>query len=717
MERKQHVEHMIGGMQEDDWSPRSPAAARLLENMERGPDGLWRTMPGVVQATEAPGAGGIIGLCWFQPRPNQRWLVLEEIDDEDSSLLRYVSWPTGAPVTFARRARVAGRPASSQFLQVGRWLYHFNGIERPIRWDGDTVQPVGYYGTTPAPTVNGSLSSANDEDLADAAAAVLVTAGTPTYVDDWQRGVGELPADGETERFVYAYGMTLVNDLGQESPMSPLVYARGVNDNTSDNYGLRSNRLQIPALDRSIRGVRLWRTPNLVDAPQATAPQLYHLASFSCPGGFDYIDHAPDAELGEARIGSAYGPVPLGARCAAFHHHALWLAVDHQVWASAPTQHEVFPPTQRYDVGGAGSGHIIALWSVPRGLVVVKTRGVWMVKGTPAEGYRVETVSERAECAGPRALAYVEGVGLLLVTGDGPAVLIGTLDDDETTRLVPLAGIRKTWRRLVSPRALHNALVVHRAEVSEVWFHVPRMGETKPTLGLVYHYGGPAESRGWSIRTGWLFSSATTYQGRTWLGSHDTSDASTRGVFLLTRGGVSAVSGSPNTPPDPSVPVSPTYSEPYPIPASGTAYAFLNLSGDPVVSVWESGQVETPQRTTAAAAELVGVPTGAPDAFDVQARFGRELVWRSTDDEEWRTDSQSEQPDEEDDPQFRPRWGVSSWDEDGMWGELEPGAVLVPLPLASSHVYQIRVRGLDLRLAGLRVWVVPESPARAREVT
>lgn len=715
MERNQQLELRIKGMAEDDWQPRNVEAAGLIENMERGPDGVWRTMPGALQVTDAPGTGAVIALTWFQPRPNQRWLVIEEIDTENTSLLRYISWPSGTPVTFATRSRVAGRPTSGQFLQVGRWLYHFNGLDRPIRWDGDIVLPMGFYARPPAPVISDDAQQASDSDLADACGAVLV--GTIEYAKSWQRGLGLLPASAETSRWVVAYGVTWVisvNGVWQESPMSPLAFASGINDNASSNFGLRTVRLQIAAAPREVVGVRLWRSADLVDGV-SLQPQLYHLTSFGVGGGFDYVDHAPDAELGEARVESQYGTVPPGVRCAAYHHNAMWVAVDHQVFASAALQHEVFPPGSRYDVGASGSGHIISMWSVPRGLVVVKTRGVWMLKGNPVEGYRAEVVSENAECAGPRAMAYVEGIGLMLLSTRGPMVLVGTLDDDQTTRLIPLAGIRKTWRRYVSPRSLHNAVVVHRPEVEEVWFHVPRMGETKPTLGLVYHYG--AGNQGWSLRPDWKFTSACTYQGRTWLGSHDTSDLATRGVFLLTRGAVGAATGgTANEPPDPSTPISPTYTEPTPIPQSGNTWFQTNISGDEVVGVFESSVITSARRTAPQSVELVGIPTGAPGALDVQVRYDRRVHFDATNDENWLNDQHSEQSDKTDDSLFRPRWGVSAWDEDGMWTEHEPGVLLVPVPTEAQHEFQIRVRGLDLRIAGIRVWVDRQAPNTPREV-
>lgn len=674
----------------------APAFADHIENMERTPDGVWKTMPGATSVRSAGGA--VMAMSWFQPRPHQRWLVFEEVLGEATSRIRYVTWDgLGGATTITTRSRVPGRPAQSTFLTSGRWLYHFNGLDHPIRWDGSRVVPVGFRGQIPQPIVLGSSSGFEDPTyfaaggVPDVAGADLGT--TPVVDVPDQRGVGELGTSTEDAPWRYAYGVTLENDLGQESHMSALSFAQGVNE---DSLGLRMVRLQTAALPAQVQRVHLWRSTNLYDST-AALPDMYRLASFDAAGGFDFADHTPDGELGELHVPNSSGPVPAGVRTAAVHHECLWVAVDNVVYRSGLRQFEAFPPGQRYSVGGSGAGAVVALHTVPRGLAVLCTRGVFLIKGNPLDGYRVEAVSERVEAVGPRAMAFVDGFGLVILTTAGPMVLSGVLEDDQPTRLTPLPGIRRTWRRLVNTTSLFNAIAVHRPEVDEVWFHVPRLGETRPSLGLVMHYGGDGRM-GWSRREGWDLSVGVSYLGRTWLGSWGL-DGATPGLWLLTRGQVYATTVTANTTPsDPSVPED-TGAVVY-APLGGFLSA-LTTTLTPVIGVYESGLFESPARSAPSDVEIVGHPTGHAGGLEVQVRYDRQVHFEAAHDEAFVDDVFEDQADEG--TQKRPQWNTDVWDPTGMWTEAALGVVRVPLPGDRQFGYQIRIRGTYLRLVALRL--------------
>jgi len=727
------------GMNEADiGGPQDPTWARYVENMERLPNGMWRTMPGATQAFDlGEGGGAVIGLFWFQPRPNQRFLVVERNDTDSQSIIEWVRVSDGFTRTIATRSRVPARPSASRFMQHDRWLYHFNGLDQPIRWDGSVVQPVGFAGVTPSPTVAGPGQGFT---FADACAADLDDPPGLIYVRNGQRGVGELPdTTTATLPWRYYYGLTMVNDLGQESPMSPLAMANGENSNVvvytdlpnsgSQNplgsvvltqngqvWGKMSVNVGIPALPKHVVKWRLWRTTNLADAPTSLLPELFLVDEFYGGGDCDYVDSTPDSDLGEAHLPSQVGQVPLGIKVAEFHHGSMWVAVDNFLYRSAPNRPEQFPAGNRYPVGSFGQ--ILALWSAPRGLVICSSRGIYMAKGDPISGYRIETVSERVECVGPRAVSYVDSLGLVVLTTTGPVVVQGTLDDDVTTRVLPLGGIGETWARTVAPRGLANSVILHRPEVEEVWFHIPTMGEHRPSYGLVYHYGGGGA--GWSIRPNWRFTSACTYQGRTWLGSWDTSSSTTQGVFVLTRAGLGLlIGGDVATPPDPSIPLSATYEEPYPTEDQDETFAvstfYKNISGDAIKGIYESGNVSSPGRIVPQSVDLLMLLDGNPTAMTVQVRYDRRTHFQATNDEEWTPARHSEQADQ-DETQQRGVWNVSTWDADRMWTLVEPGFVRVPLPTEAQFEFQIRVMGLDISIGGMRVETDPAAPLRRREV-
>lgn len=712
------------GMNEDDVWERDASWARYVENMERDPSGFWRTMHGAHQVAggDWEGPGAIIGLVWFQPRPNQRFLVFEEVTGEATSQITWLRFPSLEKVSIATRQRTPGRPAASQFVQAGRWLYHFNGIEHPIRWDGTVVRRVGWASTTPRPIVAGNSQGFSHYD------SVGADLQTPAvdFVQPLQRGMGTLPElDADDEPHVHAYGITIGNDLDNESPMSTLAYAAGITSNSSLSgslasstgtatggqiFGLASVMVDVPVFPAEARWCRLWRSVNLRGGTTAL-PELFLLAEFANGGGFQFCDSTPDSELGQLYLGDLAGPVPLGIRCAAFHHDSLWVAVDGFVYRSRAGQDEVFPPLQRYS---AGSGSVVSLWSVPRGLVVGTTKGIFMIKGSPDVGYRVELVTERVECVGPRAMAMVDGLGLVFITANGPMVLQGTLEDDLPTRVVPLGGIRETWSREVPRIGLFNAMVVHRPELEEVWFHLPIMGENRPSRGYVYHYGGGGS--GWSVRPEWKFSAACSYAGRTWLGSWDTDAGTTCGIFVLSRAGTGLVlSSAINTPDDPSVPLTGLYTESYPEEEGGYTSFYKTISSEAIRGIYESGNFRTPTRTSPQSAELLMMLNGLTNAMDVQIRYDRRSHFEQTNDVTWRSTMHPEQSDDPSSTRARPRWNEATWSTTGMWVQLEPGFVRIPLPTEAQFEVQFRVMGLDVSVGGIRLETDPSTPNRRRE--
>ena len=701
------------GMNEDDPWTDNPGFAARVEQMEHDPAGFWRTMPGVLQVCGADwvSPGALIGLVWFQPRPSQRFLVVEEVTGAATSTLYWIPFPEdGTKVALATRRRTPGRPAASQFVQDGRWLYHFNGIEAPIRWDGETVHRMGF-ASVPPPTVGGSSQGFTSVDVA----AADLDATAPDYVVPEQRGLGpEAELDGEPERWVAGYALTLLNDRGQESHPSAIVIASGTNTNESTAGGsIRGRsavRVSVPVLPREVVGCRLWRTPTADGATSMS--ELYLVASFpSTGGGFDFVDNTPDNELGQLLLPDSAGPVPLGVRCAAFHHESMWVAVDNRVWRSRAGVPEVFPPGQQYSVGGSGTGMVVAMLSVPRGLLILSTRGIFMAKGNPQTGYQIETVSDRHEVVGPRAVALIDELGgVALLTTSGPVVVKGTLEDDQPTHVAPLRGCRKTWRELVSPTSLHAAVVVHRPEVNEVWWNVPVLGETRPSFGFVLHYA----AGGWSFRPSWKFAAAVGYAGRTWLASWDTDEDTSVGVFILSRGGFSLSLDDDAGPPDPSVPSTAT-SEAFPLRAGGVTVYMRDITGDPVVGLYETGVVRAVQAQSPQAVEVLGIPTGGTRAFDAQVRYDQRVHFAPLDDQGWRDSVLTQQSDLDGDTQKRPRWGEATWDAAGMWVEAATSAFRLTLPRQAWQEYQFRLRGLDLRIAGMRVEMDPSSPERRRE--
>jgi hypothetical protein len=497
-----------------------------LVNLVHDPEGFWRETPGTLPVTNAaPGSGSVMSCTWFNPRPNLRWLVYEIATTAVRSLVQYVDFQTLAPVSICTRRRISSADKGTLFLENAGRLYLFSTVDAPLAWNGLWTSPVGFTGPAAAPLV-----AAGDQGFSRVDRAGGDMSG-PTLKDrTTQRGVGDYP-DGSNSSWRYGYAQTFINEIGQESPLSSVQFASGFNG-TANDVGKRMVRVKSPRGPDHVRGMRLYRTRNLINItdPGAQAT-MYLLEEFATGAGFDYCDQTSDPELGLPFDRDSVGPVPIAPAAAAFWAGSMWLGgapVDPtRLHYSAPLFPEQFPSINYLEVGSSRTGHIVALKVTQRGLVVFKEGGVYFVRGSHAQGFQVETVSESVGCAAPRAIEYVRDLGLMFLSRTGPHVLVGSLTDDQPTKVVPIQGIRRTWRRFAG--SLSQAVSVYQPELDEVWFHVPQGGTLTPTLGLVYH----ADIGQWSLRTGPI-SCFTRHQAKTWVGSWD--DTNAPGMHLLSYG-------------------------------------------------------------------------------------------------------------------------------------------------------------------------------------
>lgn len=700
----------LKGMREDLRWKGKPEHADRIENLERDSEGFWRVVPGTLQVgtwVESNGSGVILAMTWFAPRPNQRWLVVEQATGQNTSAIKYIRWPGGTPTTLTERRRIPGRPRS-QFLQIGRWLYHFNGLQAPIRWDGGNLAAVGFSGSAPAPRAAGQSEGFEFVDLAGA----TIEAGVDANIPD-QQGVGEdVEAGGvETARWVYVYGMTVLNDLGVESPMSGLVRAHGMNEagSTYDNPhiglsgvdpGKRGVRLKAQRQYRNAFGVRFWRSVNVQGVTAGGNPQLYLLDEFPLAGEFDYIDMHGDRDLGVAWDPSAVGAVPVGVRAAEHWQGSLWLAVEGRLHYSAPLAIEAFPAVNYRDIGGASSGMIVALAVLPAGLAVLKERGVYIVKGNHLDGFRVETLTELVGCAAPRSVLFVPGLGLAWLAEQGPVVLRGFLDADGVAVVEPIPGVERTWKQQVG-RTITNAWAVWREDAREVWWHVPTLGQLDPSLGLVLHLDG----LDWSLRPDWRFSAAVYFRGRLWLGSWYDDDEDAVGVHVLTRGDRALGSGYGDAAVDPKVPIG-GYDGDVEFMVSQSppgAWASSIPGSGELVGLYQTGVFRWDARVSVVRVGLLVVATGQEAEIELWQRLRQDEQFRHG---SGRTAIGTQIP-----SSTRDTWETGVWSDDAVWSELEPTWVERSVETEATLEWQGRLRGVDLRVGAIALHAVETTNA------
>lgn len=505
-------------------------ALDAAHNVAVGDTGAWETAPGsgaalwTIGTTRPSGyddARCEVVYCWSQ-RGARQWLLFEYVSDEGNRNLRaFNGGDDQSPYYVGLLDQLTEPRANTRygttFCPVGGWLWVLNGEDRPFRWDGDRTEPVGWAAPPPPPRCTSSLDGAAfrdelltfpDEPAAD----------TRWYADPRQAGVGETITNDTANEYVlgwrYAYAIAWVNDLGQESEPSPLVYVAGESSAVTVANPLPSRRMvfvAVPEAPPGTYGVRIYRSQNLapVDAVKVYAQvpggrvasgadaafvPLYLAAELAAGQAFTWLDTRPDSQLGRALDFEATGPVPSGARLAASYAGHVFVAGDTPgvLHYSAPLLPEQFPPLNQLAVQG---GQVTALVVSGGSLLVFSERAVHVVAvvdGTPT----LQPVATGTGCVSPRAAVDVPNLGVAFLSTDGPYVALRD-GGGWAVRFIG-AEVRRTWERRASKGSLRAACAGHHARRREVWFQFPSSGNLDCDYGLVWHY-----DRGvWSTRSG-----------------------------------------------------------------------------------------------------------------------------------------------------------------------------------------------------------------------
>lgn len=493
----------------------APGAASLLENWRWDGRGGWETVGGWAPILEPAEGGGpryagsavIWSLHWFsRHNGGQQYLLYED----GGNLRVFVGSGTTGWTTLATNRHVSYSPwQHTQYAAWGNWCWIVNGVNQPLRYNGRKLVRAGFDTGPGAPQGWGYAEGFTH---------------TTTSGDF---GVGPTGDSADDVFARYRYAASFVNELGVESPLSPLsnsvawMFIHGTED------GARAMvALQLPSGGDHVVAIRLYRTKNYYYDPETTAQTLYFLRQIDANIEDIWIDAIPDNQLGAEVSKSDFGPWPRGAKYIAFFKSTCFLAgmpeyPDRVVYSRAG-QTENFPPDNYFNLGNLDSGEITGMRATKNALIVFKRRGIYIIKGDPATGFSGHTMSEDAGAASPNAFADLPDTGLFFVSEQGVHLLVGAHEQgEEPTRIVTFTDeLQDSWRD-VNVHALTNACGAFYHRDREYWLAVPRMGQVRPNLIYVYHY----DTKSWSTRPDVpvsCFAETRDHRGYLVFGSHDT---------------------------------------------------------------------------------------------------------------------------------------------------------------------------------------------------
>ena len=316
--------------------------------------------------------------------------------------------------------------------------------------------------------------------------------------DTSQLGVGF--SDAADIKFGYRYKVTFVNERGQESPASDnATLVRGKNDKEKR----RLLTLFLPKGPKGTVARRIYRTQDIRDSAGVLRVRAYGSEFFFLKELQDnvtniFVDGRKDTQLGSLLDESQLGEFPTSTTMMANFKNTMFLCGENsnQVRFSYPRAPEVFPTNNLLDIGDADSGPITGMYTTKNALVVFKSKGVYLVKGDPANGFFTFTLTRDVGCIASQSIREVPGQGLVFMAFDGVYLLEGALENTGTitgiTRLSQPIDEEFSRINISAARAVRSVL---NSRDREYWLIVPLIGDVVANHLLKFHW----EVGEWSV--------------------------------------------------------------------------------------------------------------------------------------------------------------------------------------------------------------------------
>lgn len=424
------------------------------------------------------------GLYHFQGStgPIKPWRVIYDVDGK-----AYNGLSTG------RSRTIFDTPwEGTMFHTFGGRVYMVNGYDLPLCFDGRKVTRAGF-----------------SEAAGIVQAGLVNTDRGKTFLTATASSIG-LGYKGVESSYKWKVGF--VNERGQMSAVSPIgtdLSWENKDEDTHDAYA--SIMLNVPRGPAGTVARRLFRTQNLKnslgDYRTAEYPlqgtlgfgeEYYFLTEIQDNITEIFVDHLADIHLGSLLAQHSVGNWPTTVNRIASFKSTMFVANNTESFVSfsAPRRPEEFPPDNVIEIGDSISGPITAMHSTQNALVVFKTRGIYLIKGDPLNGFFAFTLTKDVGCVAPKSIKEIPGQGLGFLGSDGVYILVGALENTgNPTNVVRIGQPLDHISKRINYAAAANVRSIINYQDREYWVLVPVDGKVEPTMLLKFHY----EIGEWSV--------------------------------------------------------------------------------------------------------------------------------------------------------------------------------------------------------------------------
>ena len=364
------------------------------------------------------------------------------------------------------------------------------------------------------------------------------TSGGISHPGEYGLGFSAGPASGTGQKAEFNYKCTFLKSDGSESPLSGEGFVQWELEAGAKGFRYCTG-MRIPIGPPGTVARRIYRTQNQsFDSPTYGDSDFYFIDQIANNVEDLWYDPYRSSAVGaQAPAITESMPFPAGtARSSAIFGDCLWLdggSTDpYTLHYSKPGRAHQFASTDFLRLSAPGGG-IVRLFAHYNVLIILRENGVDVVRGDPAAGFTVTTVTSQISCRAPNTIDQVPGLGVVFLALDGIYALTGGFDGGSEMSVIRLSEpIKRTLQRLTpdcAPRAVGRYSPKDRAY--HCYFAAD--GNDRPNLGVVYH----VEKEGWSTRTGFPVGSLDRlYNGQLIFGHNTGTEAGAdcpAGLFVL----------------------------------------------------------------------------------------------------------------------------------------------------------------------------------------
>ena len=372
----------------------------------------------------------------------------------------------------------------SQFVNLGQHLLIINGRDRAILFSGDQVyRDFGFVLQTPScDPLDVNTDYQNNKVLAGGAAVAFNKVS--------QYGLGDV---SQNEQYTYNFKMTMISDLGAESPLSAAQSVSwSIPNEQNKRYGVA---LDLPIGQEGVVARRIYRTKDI-----ATNGELYYFVTqINENSSRFFIDATPDRFLvDQAPSFTASTPITTDWKFGEVWDNRLWLAAGSRIIYSDRGIFEQFGALAYFDLGNQTGGDITQLVAFYNNLIVFRETAINIIS-FDTESYNISTITNTLGTVASKAVVVIPQLGVVFINEQGVWMLSGGLNGGASISMQKISKPIDKLLRRVNRSMMHKAIAAYSYREKEVWLHLPTDDSTTPDFGYVLHL--TPQTPLWSIRT------------------------------------------------------------------------------------------------------------------------------------------------------------------------------------------------------------------------